>query len=192
MVVNLHVDVGNWIFRTSAHSGQLHLLRPCLLWPKDLFIIIHKYTVVDFRLTRRGCQISLRVVVSHHVVAGIWTQNLRKSNQCSYSVLWAISPTTTEFLIDVPFLKEEWYYKMYSTQVNDQNGYNWNLNFGLSFFLLSFLFPIPLHLHFVSHKQVLVGICNSVWVWWLFMGWIPRWGVSGWSSLQSLLRTLSL
>jgi hypothetical protein len=22
----------------------------------------------------------------------------------------------------------------------------------------------------------LAGICNSVWVWWLFMGWIPRWG----------------
>ena len=24
--------------------------------------------------------------------------------------------------------------------------------------------------------QALVGICNSVWVWWLFMGWIPKWG----------------
>jgi hypothetical protein len=21
-----------------------------------------------------------------------------------------------------------------------------------------------------------VGICHSVWVWWLFVGWIPRWG----------------
>jgi hypothetical protein len=38
---------------------------------KDLFIIIHKYTVADFRHTRRGRQISLPVVVSHHVVAGI-------------------------------------------------------------------------------------------------------------------------
>ena len=28
----------------------------------------------------------------------------------------------------------------------------------------------------VSCQQALVGICNSVWVWWLFMGWIPRWG----------------
>jgi hypothetical protein len=27
MVVSLHVVVGNWIFRTSAPSGQ-----PCLLW----------------------------------------------------------------------------------------------------------------------------------------------------------------
>jgi hypothetical protein len=38
---------------------------------KDLFIIICKYTVAGFRHTRRGRQISLRVVVSHHVVAGI-------------------------------------------------------------------------------------------------------------------------
>jgi hypothetical protein len=36
-----------------------------------LFIIIFKYTVAVFRHTRRGHQISLRMVVSHHVVAGI-------------------------------------------------------------------------------------------------------------------------
>ena len=34
MVVSLHVVVGNWIFRTSARSGQPRLLRP-----KDLFIL---------------------------------------------------------------------------------------------------------------------------------------------------------
>jgi hypothetical protein len=38
---------------------------------KDLFIILCKYTVAVFRHTRRGSQISLRMVVSHHVVAGI-------------------------------------------------------------------------------------------------------------------------
>jgi hypothetical protein len=27
-----------------------------------------------------------------------------------------------------------------------------------------------------SLQQNLSGICNSVWVWWLIMGWIPRWG----------------
>ena len=27
-----------------------------------------------------------------------------------------------------------------------------------------------------SGQQNHVGICNSVWVWWLFMGWIPGWG----------------
>ena len=27
-----------------------------------------------------------------------------------------------------------------------------------------------------SFQQNLSGICNSVWVWWLIMGWIPGWG----------------
>jgi hypothetical protein len=48
---------------------------------KDLFIIICKYTVAVFRHTRRGSQILLRMVVSHHVVAGIWTLDLRKSSR---------------------------------------------------------------------------------------------------------------
>jgi hypothetical protein len=43
----------------------------CSLQLKDLFIIIRKYTVAVFRHTRRGHQISLQMVVSHHVVAGI-------------------------------------------------------------------------------------------------------------------------
>ena len=33
--------------------------------------IIHKYTVAVFRHSRRGHQILLRMVVSHHVIAGI-------------------------------------------------------------------------------------------------------------------------
>jgi hypothetical protein len=53
---------------------------PACLWSLSFFFffflniylfIICKYTVVVFRYTRRGNQISLRVVVSHHVVAGI-------------------------------------------------------------------------------------------------------------------------
>jgi hypothetical protein len=28
-----------------------------------------------------------------------------------------------------------------------------------------------------SLQQNLSGICNSVWVWWLVMGWIPGWGI---------------
>jgi hypothetical protein len=36
----------------------------------NLFII-YKFTVAVFRHSRRGSQISLRMVVSHHVVAGI-------------------------------------------------------------------------------------------------------------------------
>jgi hypothetical protein len=36
-----------------------------------------------------------------------------------------------------------------------------------------------------SCQQNLAGICNSVWVWWLFMGWIPRWD-SLWIVLPSV------
>jgi hypothetical protein len=74
---SLHVVTGNW-------TQGLCLLQSHSVQPKDLFIIIIcKYTVAVFRHTRRGCQISLQMVVSHHVVAGIWTQDLWKSSQCS-------------------------------------------------------------------------------------------------------------
>jgi hypothetical protein len=46
-------------------------LKCCFFFFKDLFIIICKYTEAVFRHTRRGSQILLRMVVSHHVVAGI-------------------------------------------------------------------------------------------------------------------------
>jgi hypothetical protein len=36
-----------------------------------------------------------------------------------------------------------------------------------------------------SCQQNLSGICNSVWVWWLIMVWIPRWG-SLWMVLPSI------
>jgi hypothetical protein len=78
MIVSHHVVAGNW-------TQNL-----CSLWPKDLFIIICKYTLAVFRHTRRGHQISLRRVVSHHVVAGIWTQDLQKSSVDR----WDISPAS--------------------------------------------------------------------------------------------------
>jgi hypothetical protein len=53
-----------------AHFGQPCLLA-CLLWPKDVLIIISKYMVAVFRRSRRGHQISLQVIVSHPVIAGI-------------------------------------------------------------------------------------------------------------------------
>ena len=37
---------------------------------------LYEYTVAVFRHTRRGHQIPLQMVVSHHVVAGNWTQDL--------------------------------------------------------------------------------------------------------------------
>jgi hypothetical protein len=48
---------------------------------KIYLFIICKYTVAVFRHSRRGRQISLRMVVSHHVVAGIWTPDLWKSSR---------------------------------------------------------------------------------------------------------------
>jgi hypothetical protein len=92
--VSLHVVAGIWIFRTCAHSGQPRSLSPCLLQPKNVFIIIHKCTVADFRHARRGRQTSLRVVVIHHVVAVIWTQDLWKSSQCSYPLNHLASTNT--------------------------------------------------------------------------------------------------
>jgi hypothetical protein len=59
---------------------------------------ICKYTVAVFRHPRRGHQISLQRVVNHHVVAGIWTQDLWKSSRCSYSLSHLISPSKDFFL----------------------------------------------------------------------------------------------
>jgi hypothetical protein len=47
------------------------------------------------RHTRRGHQIPLQMVVSHHVVAGNWTQNLWKSSQCSNLQSHLSSPDQT-------------------------------------------------------------------------------------------------
>ena len=52
------------IILARKHSFYLFFL-------KIYLFIICKYTVAVFRHTRRGSQILLRMVVSHHVVAGI-------------------------------------------------------------------------------------------------------------------------
>ena len=54
----------------------------CFIFKIYLFIIC-KYAVAVFRHSRRGNQILLWVVVSHYVVAGIWTQDLRKTSRHS-------------------------------------------------------------------------------------------------------------
>jgi hypothetical protein len=93
-------------FRTSARSGQLCLLSPWLTLDQRfinyyiyLYIIII-VTAAVFRHTRRWHQISLWVVVSYHVVAGIWTQNLRESSQYSYP-LSHLTSTRFLFLISI-------------------------------------------------------------------------------------------
>jgi hypothetical protein len=45
--------------------------------------------------------------------------------------------------------------------------------------ILIFFFTFVLHRNIFisgSFQQNLAGICNNVWVWWLIMEWIPRWG----------------
>jgi hypothetical protein len=72
LTVSHLVNVGN-----QNHASYLlfyHYLLFYFFILKDLFIylfIIRKYTVAVFKHSRRGSQISLRMVVSHHVVAGI-------------------------------------------------------------------------------------------------------------------------
>ena len=44
------------------------------------------------RHSRRGHQYSLQIFVSHHVVAGIWTQDLWKNTWCSYPLSHLSSP----------------------------------------------------------------------------------------------------
>jgi hypothetical protein len=60
--------------------------KPEYFFFKIYLFIICKYTVAVFRHSRRGRQILLQMAVSHHVVAGIWTLDLRKNS-------WVLLPT---------------------------------------------------------------------------------------------------
>ena len=81
-------------------SPEANIINNFELWGQSTFffkiyLFICKYTVAVFRHSRRGSQILLRIVVSHHVVAGIWTLDLRKSSleeQSGALTHWAISP----------------------------------------------------------------------------------------------------
>jgi len=57
---------------------------------KIYLFYVYEYAVAVFRHTRRGHQISLQMIESHHVFSGIWTQDLWKSRQ---SVLLTIEPS---------------------------------------------------------------------------------------------------
>jgi hypothetical protein len=48
-----------------------------------IFIMYTTFCLHVWLHARRRHQIPLQMVVSHHVVAGIWTQDLWKSSQCS-------------------------------------------------------------------------------------------------------------
>jgi hypothetical protein len=74
---------GYWFIEPKDQIWENWLFSLLLFLDFYVFIIICKSTVAVFRHTRRGHQVSLRMVVSHHVVAGIWTQDLQKSNRSS-------------------------------------------------------------------------------------------------------------
>jgi hypothetical protein len=73
--VDLHEVLPWW-----RHSFFFFLIYFYFYFYFYLFIIC-KYTVAVFRHSRRGSQISLWMVVSHHVVSGIWTPDLWKSSR---------------------------------------------------------------------------------------------------------------
>jgi hypothetical protein len=70
-----HITTGSqefecvFVFITTKYN----LWSPCFFFFffNIYLFIICKYTVAVFRHTRRGHQISLQMVMSHHVVAGI-------------------------------------------------------------------------------------------------------------------------
>jgi hypothetical protein len=74
----------------SLNSIFLSFFSFFLLFLK-IYLLLY-ISVAVLRCTRRGRQILLWVVVSHHVVAGIWTQDLGKSSQCSYPLSHLSSP----------------------------------------------------------------------------------------------------
>ena len=80
-----------WIFKRFIH----------------LFYVC-EYIVVIFRHTRRGYQIPLlQMVVSHHVVAMNWTQDLWKSSQCSNLLSHLSSPQKHNFRRGVVLTQEK-------------------------------------------------------------------------------------
>jgi hypothetical protein len=64
-------DAAYWLAHHSLFSLLSFFFKFFFLRFIYFFFIICKYTVAVFRHSRRGSQISLRMVVSHHVVAGI-------------------------------------------------------------------------------------------------------------------------
>jgi hypothetical protein len=70
-------EAGGALCESHLHSelqdsqDYIETLFVCLFLRFIYLFIICKYTVAVFRHSRRGYQISLQMVVSHHVVAGI-------------------------------------------------------------------------------------------------------------------------
>jgi hypothetical protein len=70
-VLHFHAHVCTVCHLPEKHGSAFTAKEKTYFFFLNLFIIICKYTVAVFRHSRRGSQISLQMVVSHHVVAGI-------------------------------------------------------------------------------------------------------------------------
>jgi hypothetical protein len=70
-----------WTTKLSLKPWRKRVLFFFFFFLKIYLFIICKYTVAVFRHSRWGRQILLQMVVNHHVVAGIWTPDLRKSSR---------------------------------------------------------------------------------------------------------------
>jgi hypothetical protein len=73
----------NTVLQVVATPNHKIILLLLFFFLKSNLFYVCEYIVTIFRHTRRGHQISLQMVVSHHVVAGNWTQDLWKSRQYS-------------------------------------------------------------------------------------------------------------
>jgi hypothetical protein len=82
--VCLHLHYSHWHQVHKTALGVRQVPPSCFFIFYVLFIYyLYEYTVAVFRHTRKEHQIPLQMVVSHHVVAGNWTQDLWKSSHCS-------------------------------------------------------------------------------------------------------------
>ena len=71
----------SFFFFSSSASWVFNFFPPVFL--KNCLFYVCEHTVAVLRHDRRGHQIPLQIAVSHHVVAGNWTQDLWKNSQCS-------------------------------------------------------------------------------------------------------------
>jgi hypothetical protein len=93
---------------------------PACSSPKIYLFIICKYTVAAFRHSRRGHQIPLQMVVSCHVVAGIWTQDLWKSSQCSLTTEPSLQPPIFCISSTSNYLANGSGWKMFAACIHDK------------------------------------------------------------------------
>jgi hypothetical protein len=75
-VISLIVNNFNKPYLLYPDFDFVVIVKSLFLFLKIYLFYVREYTVAFFRHTRREHQIPWQMVVSHHVVAGNWTQDL--------------------------------------------------------------------------------------------------------------------